>query len=114
MTTLPSKSNIDKGGSNPADIITKLLEMHRKSHHFSIKKTQPKVFESLTAAAMSIPYKHLASALDVYAAKTKELGKSPHPNYFLKVASRLNDGGELGKNDKLPYIREHKNLGKSI
>ena len=68
---------------------------------------------NLEVAILSIPIKHLKESLEVFKIKTKELGKSPHPNYFLKVAQRLYDES-LGKTKKDPYIRTNTNLGKSI
>jgi hypothetical protein len=104
---------INKGGRNPADVIKEVLEIHRKSHHFSIKQTQPNVMVKLAAVALSIPLNHLEKSLTIFKTKTKDLGKSPHPNYFIAVANRLYNEG-IGKATELHYIREHKNLGKSI
>jgi len=114
MTQPRSKSkNIDKGGVTPADVIKEMLDIHRKSHHFSISKTQPKIMVNIEVAVLSIPIKHLKAALEIFKTKTDELGKSPHPNYFLKVANRLYDES-LGKAVKDSYIKNNTNLGKSI
>lgn len=108
-----NSDKIDKGGSNPADVIKEMFDAHRKSHHFCMKKTQPKVVVALEEQALLIPIKFLKASLEVFKTKTKELGKSPHPNYFLKVAQRLYDES-LGKSDKDSYIKTNTNLGKSI
>lgn len=113
MTQPRSNLLTDKGGVTPADVLKEMLNTHRKSHHFSMKKTQPKVIATLEEQALLIPIKFLKESLEVFKSSTIKLGKSPHPNYFLKVAQRLYDES-LGKPKKDPYIRTNTNLGKSI
>lgn len=109
-----NRSNLsDKGGGNPADVILKaVLELHRKSHHFSIKKNQPKIIEKIEEAIKSASKKNLEAAYQAYKAALDKAGKAPHPNYFLKVVQRLET--ELDKKSGEPYINGNLNLGKSI
>lgn len=108
-----SNSTIDKGGSNPADVILNaVLELHRKSNHFSMKKTQPKVVERIKEAIQSASKKNLEEAYSAYKAALDKAGKAPHPNYFLKVVQRIEK--DLDNKSGEPYINGHLNLGKSI
>lgn len=106
-------NSLDKGGSNPADVILKaILEIHRKSHHFSIKRNQPKVIQKIEEGIQSADKKNLELAYQAFKAATEKAGKAPHPNYFLKVVQRLEN--ELDKGQDKPYINGNLNLGKSI
>ena len=114
MKQVPSNSSInDKGGSNPANIIfKKILDLHRKSHHFSIKKTAPTTITNIEEKIQSVSKKSLEEAFVAYKAAGEKAGKMPHPNYFLKVVQRLES--ELDKSTNKEYINGHTNLGKSI
>jgi len=110
---MPRSNSLDKGGRNPADvIIDKIFEIHRKSHHFSIKKTQPKIYEKIKEEIKSASKKNLEEAFMAYKASADKAGKAPHPNYFLKVVQRLEK--ELDNKGQEPYINGNLNLGKSI
>lgn len=103
----------DKGGGHPADIIiNKVFEIHRKSHHFSIRKTQPKIYEKIKEEVKSASRKSLEEAFIAFKASAEKAGKAPHPNYFLKVVQRLEK--ELDNKGQEPYINGNLNLGKSI
>src|SRR4030067_3497318 len=81
MKQVPSNSSInDKGGSNPANIIfKKILDLHRKSHHFSIKKTAPTTITNIEEKIQSVSKQSLEEAFVAYKAAGEKAGKMPHP-----------------------------------
>ena len=85
------KTNVDVGIPETRDAIVRgVFELHRKAHHYSIRKQRPELFEKINKGILEIPLTICKESFIIYAkAKNKTDEKIPHPNYFLAVCRRL-------------------------
>lgn len=101
-----SSKVIDESVFRHADILNKVFELHRKSNHFSIKKTKPELFNSLARKIEHIPSPVIREAYGIYL-NAPASPKRPHPNYFVAIANRLHQE-DVDKNSKTSYIEGSK------
>jgi hypothetical protein len=88
MTKL-SKSDSDGGGVTPAVILEKVYETHRRSHHFSLKKNNPRIYTMNLSEIDKFSILVAQEAYDTYKEAKQADGKKPHPNYFMAICRRL-------------------------
>jgi hypothetical protein len=68
-------------------ILEKVYDMHRRSSHYSVKKTQEKIYIMNLAEVEKYHIFVVEEAFKIY----KEKGQPrPHPNYFMAICRRLN------------------------
>ncbi len=86
-------SLIDGGGSGLSTaltIINKVYDIHRRSHYYSIRKNNPKIYRMNLAEVEKYDILVLQEALEIYKnAKNVDDSKKPHPNYFVAVCRRI-------------------------
>lgn len=113
-TTLTMLSNSEDVGGvfRHAPVLNEVFELHRKSHHFSLKKKKPELFDTLARKIDHIPASIIREAYGLYLAAPAS-PKRPHPNYFIAIAMRLY-GKEVDKKQKTSYIEKPIIFGKSI
>ncbi len=63
------------------DIIHKVLEVHRKSTHYSLKR----IADQMIAKCKDISREIMQESCEAYITKTEMSGKAPHPNYFIAI-----------------------------
>jgi hypothetical protein len=100
-----------------ADIVTKVFELHRKSHHYSIEKNQPNLLKGIATKINFISRPFVEEAFNFYKDSGKAT-KKPHPNYFVAICKRLYYE-DLDKYQYRAYIKgsqysKNTNLGKGI
>lgn len=93
MKMLSNKDKLESGGVlTHASILSKVFELHRKSHHYSIRKTRPELYENILKEISNISIKIVEESLSIYEnSLNKTDNKRPHPNYFLAVCRRLKE-----------------------
>lgn len=75
-----------------AAILEKVFDSHRKSHHYSIRKTKPELYVNIENHISRLSINIIKEALDIYEnSLNKTDNKRPHPNYFLAVCRRLSE-----------------------
>ena len=71
---------------SPLTIINKVYDLHRRSHYYSIRKNNPRIYRMNLAEVEKYDILVLQEALDIYmSAKNKDDNKRPHPNYFVAI-----------------------------
>lgn len=72
--------------TNPAELLNKVYDLHRRSHHYSLKVTQEKIYIMNLAEVQKYDILVVQEAFELY----EEQGKPrPHPNYFMAICRRL-------------------------
>lgn len=66
-----------------------VYDIHRRSHHYSLKKRAPESYEALLRQINDIPIAIVQQAFDIYSSSKPNDDKVPHPNYFLAICKRL-------------------------
>lgn len=89
MMTKLSKSDSGSGGVTPATILEEVYELHRRSHHFSLKKNNPQIYGMNLAEIEKFSILVAQEAYKVYKEVKQDDKKRPHPNYFMSVCRRL-------------------------
>ena len=75
------------GPSGPIHYLEKVYDMHRRSAHYSVKKTQEKIYIMNVAEVEKYHILVVEEAFKIYKAKGQP---RPHPNYFMAICRRLN------------------------
>lgn len=101
-----------------ADVINKVFELYRKSHHFSLEKRSPGLKNKIALKINFINNIFVEEAFKIYENSLSKFLKRQHPNYFVAIAKRLYYE-DLDKWSNKSYIKGSKfsknsNLGKSI
>ena len=108
----------DDGVFRHADVVSKVFELFRKSHHYSLEAKNPDLKKSIVLKINFINNIFIEEAFKIYEGSDNKTGKKPHPNYFVAIAKRLYYE-DLDKWSNKSYIRSSKfsknsNLGKNI
>jgi len=75
---------------SPLTIINKVYDMHRRSHYYSIRKNNPKIYRMNLAEVEKYDILVLEKAFEIYKdAKNYDNNKRPHPNYFVAICRRI-------------------------
>lgn len=91
-TKMLSKEEMLDSGGDHATILSKVFDMHRRSHHYSIRKTRPELYGKILSEIEKVSQNIVSEALHVYEnSLNKTDNKKPHPNYFLAVCRRLKE-----------------------
>lgn len=88
MTKL-SNSDSNGGGLTPAAVLKQVYESHRRSHHYSIRKKNPRIWTMNLAEIEKFSILVAEEAYDVFKESKQADGKLPHPNYFMAICRRL-------------------------
>lgn len=75
----------ESGVITHATIINDVFESHRKCYHYSIKKRNPLLYETIMKETKKVPLDILIKSYHIYKEFKQKNDKLPHPNYFLKV-----------------------------
>ena len=93
LSSKPSLFETDGGGDDSVvalTIINKVYDMHRRSHYYSIRKQNPKIYRMNLAEVEKYDILVLQEAFKIYKdAKNYDNNKRPHPNYFIAVCRRI-------------------------
>jgi hypothetical protein len=86
-----------------------VYEIHRRSHHYSLKAKSPEAYTRLLNEVKAIDIAYVKDAYEIYRTSQQEKDeKLPHPNYFLAICKRL------AKEKKKEYSSRQGNWGKVI
>ena len=89
----PSLFEVDGSGSGLSTaltIINKVYDMHRRSHYYSIRKNNPKIYRMNLAEVEKYDILVLEEAFLIYKdARSYDDNKRPHPNYFVAICRRI-------------------------
>jgi len=97
-----SSKTSDEGVFRHAQVLNDVFDLHRRSHHYSLKKQKPELFDSLARKIEHISSPIIKEAYGIYL-NAPVLPKRPHPSYFVAIAIRIHQG-EVDKNNKSSYI----------
>ena len=98
MKTTQSKTvKGDVDMSSHVGITDMVYDIHRRSHHYSLKKRAPEAYEELLRQIIIIPIAIVQQAFDIYSSSKPKDEKVPHPNYFLAICKRLQKEEKKGR-----------------
>ena len=108
----------DDGVLRHADVVAKVFELFRKSHHYSLEAKNSGLKKSMALKINFINSTFIEEAFKIYESSSNKTGKKPHPNYFVAIAKRLYYE-DLDKWSNKLYIKgsrfsKNSNLGRSI
>ena len=86
-SSLPYDSDGSGSGLSTAlTIINKVYDIHRRSHYYSIRKSNPKIYRMNLAEVEKYDILVLEKAFEIYKdARNHDDSKRPHPNYFVAI-----------------------------
>ena len=93
---------MDEGVFRHAKVLNDVFDLYRRSHHFSLKKQKPELFDTLARKIEHISSPIIKEAYGIYL-NAPVLPKRPHPSYFVAIAIRIHQG-DVDKNSKPSYI----------
>lgn len=75
--------------STHVGITDMVYEIHRRSHHYSLKTKNPEAYTRLLNEVEKIDITYVKDAYEIYRTSPQQDEKLPHPNYFLAICKRL-------------------------
>jgi len=86
-----SNVKVDNGAALTSDaVVDMVFELHRKSHHYSLRKLNPELYARILTGCSKVPLKIVLESYKIYKdTENKTDNKIPHPNYFMAICKRM-------------------------